>query len=72
VSTLIGGAELDLDGVLYFPTQKIVVTGGAASSILVGNRILIANRLETAGNGMIYLRGNGDVASVNLGARLKS
>jgi len=72
VSTLIGGAELDLDGVLYFPTQKIVVTGGAASSILVGNRILIANRLETAGNGMIYLRGNGGVASVNLGARLKS
>lgn len=72
VSTLIGGAELNMDGVMYLPTQKVVVTGGAASEVLVGSRILIANRLETSGNGMIYLRGNADVATVKLGARLAS
>jgi Flp pilus assembly protein TadG len=70
VSTLIGGAELDMDGVLYFPTQKVVVTGGGAAEVVTGSRILIANRLETSGNGMIYLRGNPSVAAVNLGARL--
>jgi hypothetical protein len=72
VSTLIGGGELVMDGVLYFPTQKVVVIGGAASSVMTGARILIANRLETSGNGMIYLRGNAQMATVNLGARLKS
>jgi hypothetical protein len=70
VSTIIGGAELKLDGVLYFPTQKLLVTGGGKAESITGTRILIANRLETSGNGEIYLRGNAKVASVNLGARL--
>ena len=69
-STLIGGAELNMDGVMYFPTQKVLVTGGGATSVVQGSRILIAKRLETAGNGRIYLKGDADVANVYLGARL--
>lgn len=70
-STIIGGGELTLDGVLYYPSQKVVVTGGGSADVITGSRILIANRLETAGNGEIYLRGNAEVATVNLGARLE-
>jgi Flp pilus assembly protein TadG len=70
VSTLIGGAELTLDGVLYFPTQKVLVTGGAAADVITGTRVLIANRLETSGNGEIYLKGNKNLLSTHLGSRL--
>lgn len=69
-STLIGGAELDMDGVLYFPTQKLLVTGGASTTLATGSRIVIANRLETQGNGAIYLRGDSDILAVNTGVRL--
>jgi Flp pilus assembly protein TadG len=71
-STLIGGGELDLDGVLYFPTQKVVVTGGGSAGVATGSRILIANRLSTQGSGSIHLRGDEDVFSINMGSRLKS
>jgi hypothetical protein len=71
-STLIGGGEMELDGVVYLPTQKLALTGGGSAGINAGKRIVIANRLETQGNGEIHLSGDGGVLSTNVGARLSN
>jgi hypothetical protein len=69
-STIIGGGELHLDGVVYAPSGKLLITGGGETASLSGNRIFVVNRLEMSGNGQIYLKANRDVLSEPTGARL--
>ena len=68
-STLIGGGELKLDGVIYLPTQKLVVTGGGSADF-DGARIVVAARLHTKGNGHVVLRGDEAILAMPGGARL--
>jgi Flp pilus assembly protein TadG len=69
-STLIGGGELNLDGVIYAPTGKLLITGGGEADAISGSRIFVVNRLEMSGNGQIYLKGDKDILAEATGSRL--
>ena len=55
-STLIGGGDFVLDGIVYAPTQKINLTGGASVEKKESPRAFVANRVEMSGNGQVFLR----------------
>lgn len=55
-STLIGGGDFVLDGIVYAPTQKINLTGGASIEKKESPRAFVANRVELSGNGQVFLR----------------
>ncbi|HEX8233170.1 MAG TPA: pilus assembly protein TadG-related protein [Caulobacteraceae bacterium] len=55
-STLIGGGDFVLDGIVYAPTQKIVLSGGASIEKKESPRVFVANRMELSGNGQVFLR----------------
>ncbi|MER8531093.1 hypothetical protein, partial [Mesorhizobium sp. M0494] len=50
-STLIGGGDTDLGGIVYLPSQKLFLTGGGALSTDSKPRIFVVNRIEMNGNG---------------------
>jgi Flp pilus assembly protein TadG len=58
VSSLGGGGELQLDGIVYLPTQYLQLTGGGEILRADAPRTFVVNRLATQGNGLIYLRGS--------------
>ncbi|HEX8233171.1 MAG TPA: pilus assembly protein TadG-related protein [Caulobacteraceae bacterium] len=55
-STLIGGGELELDGIVYLPSQKLYLSGGAAYEKKDSPRSFVSNRLEFGGNGTMFVR----------------
>jgi hypothetical protein len=57
-SSLGGGGELELDGIVYAPTQYVRLTGGGQIQRVDAPRTFVVNRLATQGNGLIYLRGS--------------
>ena len=58
VSSLGGGGELQLDGIVYMPTQYLQLTGGGEILRVDAPRTFVVNRVATQGNGLIYLRGS--------------
>lgn len=55
-STLIGGGDFVLDGIVYMPSQKLNLTGGASIEKKESPRAFVANRLELSGNGQVFMR----------------
>ncbi|MER8995899.1 pilus assembly protein TadG-related protein [Mesorhizobium sp. M0678] len=69
-STIIGGGDTDLGGIVYLPSQKLFLTGGGALSTDSKPRIFVVNRIEMNGNGSIYLAGASDLLTTNSATRL--
>ncbi len=57
-SSLGGGGELELDGIVYAPSQFLRLTGGGQIQRADSPRTFVVNRVATQGNGLIYLRGS--------------
>jgi hypothetical protein len=57
-SSLGGGGELEMDGIVYAPSQYLRLTGGGEIQRADSPRTFVVNRLATQGNGLIYLRGS--------------
>jgi hypothetical protein len=55
-STLIGGGEVAINGIVYLPTQLLVVTGGGEGTSKSWGG-LVVNRIELKGNGQLNLAG---------------
>jgi hypothetical protein len=55
-STVIGGGEVAIDGIVYLPTQLLVVTGGGSGTSKSWGG-LVVNRIELKGNGQLNLAG---------------
>ncbi|HEX8233324.1 MAG TPA: pilus assembly protein TadG-related protein [Caulobacteraceae bacterium] len=69
-STLIGGGETALDGIVYAPSQRLRLTGGAAMDKADVPRQWVANRITTEGNGQVMLASGGGPLSLPAGVRL--
>jgi hypothetical protein len=57
-SNMQGGGELLFDGIIYLPSQKLHLTGGGDMSVAGLRRVFIARKLETAGNGKVFVNGD--------------
>jgi hypothetical protein len=80
-TTIMGGAKLEYDGVMYLPEQQIWVSGTAHETIIKGyspTMVMVADKIWSQGNAVYDLykedrRGiglDGGVASFSYGARL--
>lgn len=70
-SEIIGGAGFDLTGAVYMPTQRLFVTGGGDLATPTDRmRMLVTHRLETRGNGRIFLNGRDSPAEAGGAVRL--
>ena len=64
-STLIGGGETDISGIVYLPTQKLKLSGGGALAQPEPKpRIFAVNRIDMGGNGSIYMAGSSDLLAL--------
>ncbi len=79
--TILSGAKLDYDGVLYLPEQQFWVSGTAQDAVVKGSSpsmVLVVDKVWAQGNAVIDLRrddkrktgGDGIVANFGYGARL--
>lgn len=70
-SEILGGPDFELEGALYMPTQRLFITGGGRLAQPTNRqRMIVVNRLETRGNGAIYLNGRDSRAFTAGGAVL--
>jgi hypothetical protein len=53
-----GGGELLFDGIIYLPSQRIHLTGGGDLAVNGLRRIFVSRKLETAGNGKVFVSGD--------------
>jgi hypothetical protein len=68
-SNMQGGGALLFDGIIYLPSQKLHLTGGGDMAVAGLRRVFVARKLETAGNGKVYV--NGDPTLLAESAKLR-
>lgn len=71
VSSIQGGGDLELTGVLYMPSQQLHLTGGGALGEPTDDlRMIVVNRLDLSGNGRVWLNGARSPVTTASGVRL--
>lgn len=69
-SNMQGGGELLFDGIIYLPSQKLRLTGGGDMAVVGLRRVFVARKLETAGNGKVFVNGDPALLAENASIRL--
>jgi Flp pilus assembly protein TadG len=69
-SSMVGGGDTELSGIVYLPTQKLALTGGGSMTIDNKPRIFVVNRIDMRGNGEIYLGGSTELLATDGATRL--
>jgi Flp pilus assembly protein TadG len=63
---VIGGGEVQINGIMYFPTQPLKITGNGDIGTLAAQFAIIADTISIEGNGLLRIRIGQDYASAGL------
>jgi Flp pilus assembly protein TadG len=63
---VIGGGEVQINGIMYFPAQPLKITGNGDIGTLAAQFAIIADTISIEGNGLLRIRIGQDYASAGL------
>lgn len=63
---VIGGGEVQINGIMYFPKQPLKITGNGDIGTLAAQFAIIADTISIEGNGLLRIRIGQDYASAGL------
>jgi Flp pilus assembly protein TadG len=67
-NTIIGGGQMEFNGIVYFPTQFLKITGNGDIGADSAQFAIIADNIDIEGNGTLYIHISADAADAGLPA----
>jgi hypothetical protein len=65
-NTIIGGGYMEFDGIIYYPTQPLYITGNGDIGADSAQFAILADTIDIEGNGTLYIHISSDAPGSGL------